>query len=118
MIKKANYIEKQRSLENQKKVNKLFLDAGWEGKYDTSDLYLIDKSVNDLPFPELEYDEDDANDWVSNNGELLLPANELPYSFGTNSFHRPEPKEVWYNGRWFVCCFFHDGNLCSIEFKK
>lgn len=115
MIKKALYIEKKRSLENQKKVDKLFFDAGWVGEYDVSDLYLIERSEEDLPFPEIEYEGEDANDWVSDSGQLLLPAVEIPYCFGSNSFFRPEPKEVWYNGNWFICYFFHNGALCDIE---
>jgi hypothetical protein len=115
---KKTYIEKQRSLLNQKMVNKLFAEAGWEGEYDATDLHFLDKSVDVLPFPNLSYKGNDANDFVSNTGELLLPANELPYSFGTNSFHRPEPQEVWYNGRWFVVTFFHDGTVCDVNFKK
>ena len=79
MQTRANYIESLRETENQNAVNNLFADAGWVGDYTVDELNLIDRSINDLPHPNIEYQEPDGYDWVDNNGNLIIYASKIPF---------------------------------------
>lgn len=118
LMRKDNYVEAKMRRENQKVIDRLFKEAGLEGEFTHDYLDLIGKSVNDLPFPKVLYNENDKFDYVGKNGELLLPSKEIPGSLGSNTYLRPDSKEVWYNGRWFVVHYYHDGSVMDVELKN
>ena len=107
MITKEKYENDKMFAANIEAVKSILMSAGYEIEgwdVDIDDVEIVGKSINDLPYPLYArgYDGDDKYDYVDDNGNIILPSSEIPYSWGSGDFFRPDDQEVWYNGNWFV----------------
>ena len=121
IIPKHIFMEKMMKIENLKHIEKMFKDAGWSnvqyGDYTINDLDLIDKNKNDLPYPDESYgfDKKDYGDYVDKKtGHTVLPEKMIPMGNSSDTMFRPENKEVYYGGRWFIVYYYHDGSVMSV----